>query len=72
MSAPATIAPEAHATVGPIIIVDNVRYTYGKGAVVALDGPEFPRHHHIAALRQRIGPDLFGNALADAAKVHAG
>jgi energy-coupling factor transport system ATP-binding protein len=54
MTAPTANAPEAHATVGPIIIVDNVRYAYGKGAVVALDGVSFevPRGQIVGVVGQ--------------------
>jgi energy-coupling factor transport system ATP-binding protein len=54
MSAPATVPPGAHATVGPMIIVDNVRYAYGKGAVVALDGVSFevPRGQIVGVVGQ--------------------
>ena len=54
MTAPVTVPAEAHATVGPMIVVDNVRYAYGKGAVVALDGVSFevPRGQIVGVVGQ--------------------
>jgi energy-coupling factor transport system ATP-binding protein len=54
MTATVPVPVEAHATAGPMVVVDNVRYTYNKGAVVALDGVSFsvPRGQVVGVVGQ--------------------